>query len=371
MSDLVLKVESMIADASAQFVSTLAQYKWDLIPDSQLHAAKQALTKSKFIMGVACDNVEAVHDALIKSAVLGLDLTDGKRQGWLVPRKNQNGKMVIQLQVGYKGVEAIHQRMGVIDRLSIRVIRKNDEFEWSGDDQEKPTHKAKWFDSDVDRGEIIGAFAITYFPGDSINVMVTSISEIYEKHRNASDSWKSYQSKVKEGKQAYPPPWVTYEKAMIEKTMAYIASKQWPANIRNQDASSKILETLHEIDVSDYTWAYSQEQKDAFNELINAEDSLGLYLFQKRVGIESYSELTRGRISKVERGGKIKERKRLDDIVSQGEDVFHIITVYLDSRDSGGVSENVEGCLDITKKMLIARFNDNQKEAFKEVADGL
>lgn len=367
MNDLIEQVGNLVTNSSAQFVSTLSQYKWDLIPDSQLQAAKQALTKNNFIMKIACGDVEAVNDALIKSAILGLDLTEGKRQGWLLPRKNQNGKMVVQLQVGYKGVEAIHQRMGVIDRLSIRVIRGNDEFEWSGDDQEKPTHKAEWFDSDEKRGKIVGAFAITYFPDGSINVMVTSITEIYEKHRDVSDSWKSYQAKIAKGESAFPPPWVTYEKAMIEKTMAYIASKQWPANIRDAGTSSKILETLHEIDVSDYTWAYSQEQKDAFNEILNSNDSLGLYLFHKRVGIEAYAELTRGHISPIARGGKGKERARIDDLANQGEEIFHIICDSIACDDANAAIENCEDCLEITKKMLIARFNPSQKAAFDEM----
>lgn len=254
MNNLATQVGEIVTGASAQFISTLTQYKWDLIPDSQLQAAKQALTKNDYIMRVACGNVDAVHDALVKSAILGLDLTEGKRQGWLLPRKNSAGQMVVQLQVGYKGVEAIHQRMGVIDRLSIRVIREADQFEWSGDDREKPSHKADWFGSDKDRGKIIGAFAVTYFPDESINVVVTSITEIHEKHRDISDSWKSYKKKLAEGKYAFPPPWVDYEKAMVEKTMAYIASKQWPANIRDKGVSSKIVSTLHEVDVADYTW---------------------------------------------------------------------------------------------------------------------
>ena len=82
--------------------------------------------------------------------------------------------------------------MGVIDRLSIRVVRENDTFEWSGDDQEKPKHEADWFKSDNDRGGISGAFAVTYYPDGSINVTVSAISSIFEKHRDVSDSFRSY-----------------------------------------------------------------------------------------------------------------------------------------------------------------------------------
>ena len=203
MNDLAVKVENAITGAAGQFVSTISQYKWELVPDSQIHAAKQALTKSDYIMKIAAGNVEAVHNALVQSAVLGLDLTEGKRQGWLLPRKNQCGKTVIHLQVGYKGVEAIHQRMGVIDRLVIRVVRKNEKFEWDGDDSEKPRHKADWFADEKTRGEISGAYAITYYPDGSINVVTAPITDIFEKHRDRSESYKSYKARGDKGGRAF------------------------------------------------------------------------------------------------------------------------------------------------------------------------
>lgn len=366
-NELSTHVDNLITGASSGFASTLAQYKWDLLPDSQLQAAKKALTKSDYIMKIATADVDAVHDSLIQAAVLGLDLTEGKRQGWLLPRKNQQGKTVIVLQVGYKGVEAIHQRMGVIDRLSIRVVRENDSFEWSGDDQEKPKHEANWFDTDEQRGPISGAFAITYYPDGSINVTTASISEIYTKHRDVADSWKSYQAKLNEGKSAYPPPWAAHEKAMVEKTMAYIAAKQWPANIRDQGMSSKILETLHEVDVSDYNYKYTQEQKAAFHEFIEKNDALGLYLFSKRIDVEGYVAL----FNTFKKGTKMamKETVRKMEEVGHGQ-LTHIIEA-VDEKDSGKLLENLDGCLDVTIKMVKAKLDEHQKSTFAEIVDNI
>lgn len=359
------KVDEVISGASSQFVSTLTQYKWDLIPDSQLHAAKQALTKSDYIMKIACGNPGAVHEALINSAILGLDLTNGKRQGWLLPRKNQQGKTVIQLQVGYKGVEAIHQRMGVIDRLVIRVVRENDEFEWSGDDQEKPNHKANWFDSDEKRGKPKGVFSITYFPDKSIHVMAASINEVYEKHRDRSDSWKTYVRKQKEGGYNHPPPWVTDEKSMIEKTMAYIASKQWPANIRDDIASSKILETLHDTDIKDYQTAYTVEQESAFFDFVKERDELGLYLFTQRVGAETYSNLMSKLKSTFPKGQKMKMSKDHNELVAVGRDIWLKIIEALDCGDCGLLSENIDNISNITKKLLISNLSTTQKNEYE------
>lgn len=366
-NDLEVQVEKTVTDAAGQFVSTLSQYKWDLLPDSQLHAAKQALTKSDYIMKIAAADKEAVHNSLVQAAILGLDLTEGKKQGWLLPRKNQKGKTVIHLQVGYKGVEAIHQRMGVIDRLVIRVVRKNDKFEWSGDDQEKPKHDADWFGDNEARGEIDGVFAITYFPDKSISVTVAPISDVFEKHRDRSESYKSYKAKKDKGEWAYEPPWVSDEQAMVEKTMAYIAAKQWPANIRDNEQSSKILETLHETDVADYNYQYSAQQKEAFYSFIENKDQLGMFLFQKRVDIEVYIALYKGMIAAIPRGGKGKRRTEHDQFMSDGEDVFFDVLRSIEEKDKTRLLENIEECSEITMKLLASALNEEQKVTFEEL----
>jgi len=370
--ELVIATESIdktVTEAAAQFVSTISQYKWELVPDSQLLAAKQALMKSGYIMKIAAGSPESVQTALVQAAILGLDLTEGKRQGWLLPRKNQLDKTVIQLQVGYKGVEAIHQRMGVIDRLVIRVVRENDEFEWSGDDAEKPKHKADWFADNKSRGEISGGYAITYYPDKSINVVVSPISHIFEKHRDRSESYKSYKAKTDKGEWAYKPPWVSDEQSMVEKTMAYIAAKQWPANIRDEDRASKILETLHETDVSDYTYGYTQEQKEYFYRFIDEKDALGMYLFGKHVLTEVYIALYQGLIGSIPRGGKGKRREEHEKFMEQGDNTFHNILTAISTRDVGLLSENVEGILVATENLLLKKLDKKDQDEYRSMME--
>jgi phage RecT family recombinase len=372
MNELTTQIDNIITQSAGQFVNTISQYKWDIIPDSQLQAAKAALTKSDYIMKIAANDTESVHDSLMKAAILGLDLTEGKRQGWLLPRKNQQGKTVIVLQTGYKGVEAIHQRMGVIDRLTIRVVRENDIFTWTGDDQDKPVHQLSedgsapnHFASDDKRGPIKGAFSVTHFPDKSIQAMVISIEEIYEKHRNASDSWKSYEAKKKKGDNAFPPPWVTYEKAMVEKTMAYIASKQWPANIRDDGMSSKILETLHEVDISDYSIHYTQKQKETFDRIFAERDSLGYFLFGRRAEIETQAALG----NTFKKGEKTKNKQVLRDMGKEGFLLFNNILDALRDNDYGLLAESTDGCLVVTERMLKAELTPEQLTTYEELME--
>lgn len=374
MSNELSVIDSTLAGIRGEMADTIKQYNWSILPDSQLHAAKQALTKNNFISKIAAQNPGAVHAALVQSSTLGIDLTEGKRQGWLVPRKNQNGQMVVQLQVGYKGVEAIHQKMGVIERLVITIVRKNDDFEWSGDDQEKPSHKANWLANEQDRGEIAGVYSITYFPGGDIQVMVKPVSEIYEKHRDISDSWKSYKRDVDAGKKAYPPPWASFEAAMVEKTMAYIASKQWPAVNKNGDVAEGIAETLHSIDTSDYTEAfatYTAEQKACYLSLIKAEDALGFYLLNKSAPIEVITALDRSYMKGIPRGkkgvpGKMEARKALEEMVNTGEDIFLQCIAAIQSDDKFAFMELAEECTDYGKKFLMRNISDIQRDIADE-----
>lgn len=377
MNNLTVQVDELILKSSESFVTTLSQYKWDLLPDSQLQAAKQALTKSDYIMKIASGDPGAVHDALIKSAVLGLDLTEGKRQGWLLPRRNQQGKTVVVLQVGYKGVEAIHQRMGVIDRLSIRVVRENDIFTWTGNDQEKPNHVASvdketpnWFATNEERGPVTGGFAVTYYPSGDLNTVVAPISVIFGNHRDRSDSYKSYLAKKEKGGYAHPPPWVSDEQSMIEKTMAFIAARQWPANIRDKEASSKILETLHEIDVSDYSWhTYTSEQKKAFTDFLEQKDQLGLFLFTQRLDIEIVNELHGELIKSVPRGMKGKKRAEFKEMTDTGRDLMSEVTLALSTDDEARLTEAMEGSLVVTSKLVKTFINDAQKKQFIEMTE--
>lgn len=370
MSQALQVIDKTLQESAAKFVSTIAQYQWDLIPDSQLQAAKAALTKSDYIMKTAAAEPDAVHDALIKAAILGLDLTEGKRQGWLLPRRNAQGKTVVQLQVGYKGVEAIHQKMNVIDRLVIRTVRENDSFEWSGDDQEKPVHSADWFAPEESRGPIVGVYSITYFPDGSFQVMTASIEEVYKNHRDRSDSWKTYtrqraahESDPKNNKAPFAPPWVTDEKSMIEKTMAYIASKQWPANNRNLEASSKILETLHEIDISDYSTHFTKQQKEAFDGFIEDNDSLGLWLMSRRMDVDSWAAL----FNTGEKGQKTKLKKRVREMEGQGYEIYKEIEAAIVDADAGRFHENLEGTRPMTAKLVRDQLREDLKTQFDEL----
>lgn len=358
------QIQELITGYSQQFSATIAQYQWALVPGTQLNAAKQIILANEFLAKTAMNNPESLHMALLQSATLGLDLTPGKKQGWLLPRKAKDGRWGVCLQPGYKGVEAIAQNLGTIDRLVIRVVRDNDTFAWSGDDAEKPSHTAEWFAPIEQRGPIKGAYSITYFPGGDLQVITASIEDIFTKHRDRSDSWKSYMEKTAKGEKPYPPVWLTDEQSMVEKTMAFIAAKQWPANIRNNDVNSKILETLHDVDTQDYSFVtYNATQKAQFDEIIETNDSLGMYLLRQVAPIEVYSDL----FNSFPKGQKTKMKGLCRDMEVEGLNLFNDAVAAIDSGDGAALAEALELSGELTVKLFKKAIGEPRLKAYNEL----
>lgn len=343
-------VGQIIQASAPALISAYRQHQWSLVPDAQLLAARKQLTRSDYTMRIAALNPESTQDAIVTSAVLGLDLTEGKNQAWLLPRSVDNSTRIV-LQVGYKGVEAIHQRLGVIDRLSVRIVRQADAFEWSGDESEKPTHTADWFAPEAKRGPIVGAFAITYYPDGSTQTVVKGIDEIYEKHRNTSDSWKSYQRRLAKGESPHPPPWESFPAEMVAKTMAYVARKQWPANIRNAEVAGAIIDRLNEVDFADYESlreGYTEEQLAEFNRLIEEGFGLPLYLFYLYVGDEVYSNL----YNSAPKGEKMRLKERAKRLEDEGVNILHLLRSHLEDGSDMAALEIVQELTDPYRKLL-------------------
>lgn len=363
-------IKPILDKASQNYVDTVKQYQWNLLPDSQLQAAGIQLSRSPYIMKVATENPESVFNALYQAAVLGLDLTEGKRQAWLIPRKIDKGKTGIVLQPGYKGVEAIHQRMGVIKRCEIALKYENDTFVWTGKANDIPELQGDWFNS-ASRGELEGAYIVTHYPDGTHQTIVESLTKIKEKHRDRSESYKVYIAKKNKGEWAHEPPWISDEEEMVKKTMVFIASKQWPSYDQNQETNSKILETLNSIEVSDYSPNYTPEQKAIFYELLDARDGLGLELFRQHVGAETDIHLWLGVRSSIPRGEKDKTMGQIQDECGDGGQLFDDIRQALAEEDIGLLYESLEGSTSRTKEHLYRRLSAAEQLTYTKMTTSL
>jgi phage RecT family recombinase len=344
-------ITQIIEGVTDPYKTTIHKHNYDLIPASQLLAAQRQIEKNDFCVSVALNNQQSLHDSVMTAAILGLDFTEGKREAWLLPRsKKVKEKSVwyIALQVGYRGYESIHQRLGIIKSVSLRVVREGDIFEWDGDDRHKPNHSAGWFEPGRSKKPIIGAFCVTYFPDHTINVVTTDITTIYEKHRNVSDSWKA------EDKRKYSP-WFRFEEQMILKTMLVIAAKQWPASKMSESQASPVLEQLHVTDVDDYTLEEPSQQDPRFMGFMLDNDCLGMYLlsleYMKDGGDSPKANEWINLYNSFPKGFIVENKQRVEKMINQGMDILTAIKDYLRENDAYGLYENIPTGA-TSKKML-------------------
>lgn len=356
-------IDNSIVNVNPAYSKAILNNSYSLVPEDQLLAARKQVMKSQFSMTCVKNSPLHFEDAVRTAGVLGLDLTESKKQGWLIPRQvkivdtqgHERKMFVIVLQTGYKGAEAIHQRLGVIDRLFLRVVRKNDEFSWSGDDTEKPVHNANWFASEAERGEIIGAYCITYFPDKSIMVTSAGIEEIYSKHRDKSDSWKN------EANRKYSP-WFTFPEQMILKTIQYIASKQWPAfKMSETGHASQVIEALHKTDTDDYQEIKQIPTDGRFEGFLMTNNAVGMYLLHQEYldGQDNFDlDDAKGKawaqlFSNLPEGFKGKVREQVNELIEKGENHFLDIIASIEAEDPA-TSELID-YMDRECKKLLAK----------------
>lgn len=350
-------IDSTIARLEPEFSKTVLAQGWHLIPKTQLLAAKRQIMRNDYSMKLASQNPQSLYDAIMTAAIIGVDLTEGKRQGWLVPRDGG-----IAFQVGYKGIEAVHQRLGVIQRLVVRTVHQGDTLAWSGDDQEKPIHTADWF-NDKARGDMVGAYAITYFPDGSYQVMSESIEAINRDHRDKSDSWKNEKSRKFS-------PWSNHIKAMVEKTMAIIASKQWPAASQDKEHASEVLERLHQAETADYS-VYKKDDVVVVNDMhafMLAGDALGLYLFLNAIPAEEQMQYYWWPASPKGLKGACREHHQR--MLESGQELYQRILQAIDAGHDYQLAECLELATGTTRKLLADQVGTQKTAIIKAMMAG-
>ena len=112
---------------------------------------------------------------------------------------------------------------------------------------------------------------------------------------------------------------------------------------------------------------YTPQQKKAFYGFIEDDDSLGLYLFEKRVEAEVYAALFKGLIFLAPMGEKGKKRDEYSEFLASGENAFFNIIKAIDSKDKAAIDENLECSSETTIKLLKSQLNNEQSKEFNEL----
>jgi recombination protein RecT len=191
--------------------------------DREAGFAIQQLGKNDFMMKCAQNNRQAVVDAVVNIAAIGISLNPAKKQAYLVPRDNK-----ICLDISYMGLMDLAQATGSVKWAQAALVHELDTFALNGLDK-APSHTFNPFSKE--RGLVIGVYVTIKTIHDEYLTHTMTIDEAYA-IRDRSSAWKSWTAK----KANSPGPWGTDEGEMIKKTCVKQAYKYWPKTERLETA---------------------------------------------------------------------------------------------------------------------------------------
>lgn len=187
--------------------------------DREAGFAIQQLGKNDYMMKAAQNNRQAVVDAVVNIAAIGISLNPAKKQAYLVPRDNK-----ICLDISYMGLMDLAQATGSVKWAQAALVHEHDAFALNGMDK-PPTHSFNPFAPADIRGAIIGVYVTIKTVHDEYLTHTMTIADAYA-IRDRSSAWKSGKS----------GPWKTDEGEMIKKTCVKQAYKYWPKTERLETA---------------------------------------------------------------------------------------------------------------------------------------
>jgi recombination protein RecT len=152
--------------------------------DREAGFAIQQLGKNDYMMKAAQNNRQAVVDAVVNIAAIGISLNPAKKQAYLVPRDNK-----ICLDISYMGLMDLAQATGSVKWAQAALVHETDTFTLNGLDK-APNHTFDPFSKD--RGAVVGVYVtIKTVHGEYLTHTMT-IEDAYA-IRDRSSAWKSEQ----------------------------------------------------------------------------------------------------------------------------------------------------------------------------------
>lgn len=254
-----LSIVEFVKQQEPLFVGAVTDQSVTWAKESQF--AIQYFQRNDYLAKTALSNPISTQNAIINVAAIGISLNPAQKLAYLVPRKG-----AICLDISYMGLMHIAQQSGAIKWCQSAIVRKNDQFRREGLDR-PPVHIYNDFDTEEQRGEIVGAYVVIKTDEGDYLTHTMRIDAIYA-IRDRSEAWKKY--KQDSSKKC---PWVTDEEQMILKTVVKQAAKYWPrrerldaaidhVNTEGQEGINFSSERQPERDVTPVTDSTLQEIND-------------------------------------------------------------------------------------------------------------
>jgi recombination protein RecT len=198
-------------------------------PEAFVRVAIGVLRRNPNLEQAARNDMGAFMAVMLDAARLGLE--PGTEQYWLIPRKNKQGKLVVNGQRGYQGEIELIYRAGAVASVIVEVVYEGDEFVWNPGQldthvpprwhgpQDRPLHVIDWDDEDREKRPLKRVYAYALMKGGSV-------SKVIVLGRTAMAKVKAEAQDV-DGKYS---PWRKWEESMWLKTGVHRLQKFVPTS---------------------------------------------------------------------------------------------------------------------------------------------
>lgn len=232
-----------------------------LSPDNMLRIALTA-----FRMNPRLNECEpaSVFACVVQASQLGLR-PNMLGECYLIPYKDhKSGKMICQLQIGYQGLLELVRRSGLVEGVSIYLVREKDTYEVKFGTEAGIRHEPFL---DGDPGEVKFGYGVARMKGGGLHVEVMSRSDI-ERIRDRSQNVRTAKRYDKE------TPWDTDFDEMARKTIARRLCKWLPKSpelataLQISDTADRGVQSLNIQDAIDNTFVAPALPNDATDDYV-------------------------------------------------------------------------------------------------------
>jgi len=352
------EVVKMIDRVEERFKSVAPNY---IKFDAERGFAIQLLSNNDYLMRCAEENPDSLLQAISNVAAIGLSLNPAEKLAYLIPRNvkvNGQFRTRVYLEPSYMGLCKLATDSGSIEWVQAVPVFSNDKFEIRSAG-EKPFHEYDPFMTVEQRGDFRGVYCVA--KTHSGDFLTTTMSrEDVDAIRDRSESWKAF----KAGKTKTGGPWQTDFLEQAKKTVVRRGFKMWPRTDDKKLAHAIDLSNSNEgfepILTAPALGEYTANQKDFFDELINKSDAWGMFVFNKTLDRQTFTNLYHS----FEKGTKGKYQKVIDALLAEGGDKFQSILADVEavcsSGDEIGLQEIIE---EMNKDELQMILNSSSRES--------
>lgn len=275
--------------------------------------AKQQLLKNDYTLKAAQNSPQALANAILNVAAIGISLNPATKHAYLVPRSPKKGAPAeVCLDISYLGLVKLATDSGAVSWVKADLVYEGDDFVWRGM-TELPKHEFDPFDSERMNAaqplkNLRGGYCVAKLADGTFMVDRMTAAEILE---------------IKNASKASNGPWSgPWAGEMAKKSLVKRASKSWPQSA-DRHRIDKAVHVLNEHEGIETHDPVDEEKLNEFVRLVATGTPMDVLEFMS----DADEQLEIACYNTAPQGEKTKFKDRVKGMISEANAV---ITAYVD-----------------------------------------